>query len=162
MKTRKRMISLLVAAALLFTAVLPAGAVTQSDIQAIKNQLSSVTARKKEAEEQLAAIRGDLSRAQEQVELVQEQVLLTEQQVSAGREILARYDAQIQEKQREIAELEARLAACGREMEAAATDYAALERLTAEQAALTARLDEKMERWLYLNELAERIEAQKG
>lgn len=111
MKTRKRMISLLVAAALLFTAVLPAGAVTQSDIQAIKNQLSSVTARKKEAEEQLAAIRGDLSRAQEQVELVQEQVLLTEQQVSAGREILARYDAQIQEKQREIAELEAKEAA---------------------------------------------------
>ena len=105
------MISLLVAAALLFTAVLPAGAVTQSDIQAIKNQLSSVTARKKEAEEQLAAIRGDLSRAQEQVELVQEQVLLTEQQVSAGREILARYDAQIQEKQREIAELEAKEAA---------------------------------------------------
>lgn len=111
MKTRKRMISLLVAAVLLFTAVLPAGAVTQSDIQAIKNQLSSVTARKKEAEEQLAAIRGDLSRAQEQVELVQEQVLLTEQQVSAGREILARYDAQIQEKQREIAELEAKEAA---------------------------------------------------
>ncbi len=62
----------------------------------------------------------------------------------------------------EIAELEAHLAACSREMEAAATDYAALERLTAEQAALTAQLDEKMERWLYLNELAERIEAQKA
>ncbi len=106
MKLRKRMLSVFVAAALLGTAVLPAGAVTQNDIQAIKNQLSSVTARKEEAEAQLAAIRGDLSRAQEQVELVQGQVLLTEQQVSAGRELLAQYDAQIEEKQQEIAGLE--------------------------------------------------------
>lgn len=106
MKLRKRMLSVFVAAALLVTAVLPAGTVTQNDIQAIKNQLSSVTARKEEAEAQLAAIRGDLSRAQEQVELVQGQVLLTEQQVSAGRELLAQYDAQIEEKQQEIAGLE--------------------------------------------------------
>lgn len=108
MKLRKKMLSVLLAAALLLTAVLPVGAVTQDDIQAIKNQLNSVTARKEEAEAQLAAIRGDLSRAQEQVELVQEQVLLTEQQVSAGREMLARYDAQIEEKQKEIAGLEAK------------------------------------------------------
>ncbi len=106
MKLRKRMLSVFVAAALLVTAVLPAGAVTQNDIQAIKNQLSSVTTRKEEAEAQLAAIRGDLSRTQEQVELVQGQVLLTEQQVSAGRELLAQYDAQIEEKQQEIAGLE--------------------------------------------------------
>ena len=111
MKLRKKMLSVLLAAALLLTAVLPVGAVTQDDIQAIKNQLNSVTARKEEAEAQLAAIRGDLSRAQEQVELVQEQVLLTEQQVSAGREMLARYDAQIEEKQKEIAGLEAKEAA---------------------------------------------------
>ena len=108
MKLRKRMLSVLVAAALLVTAVMPAGAVTQNDIQAIKNQLSSVTARKEETEERLAAIRGDLSRAQEQVELVQEQVLLTEQQVSAGRELLDQYDRQIEEKQKEIAGLEAK------------------------------------------------------
>lgn len=113
MKTFKRKICVLLAAALLLTAavpslVMPAGAVTQSDIQAIKDQLDGVTARKREAEERLAAIRGDLSRAQEQVELVQEQVLLTEQQVSAGRELLAQYDQQIEEKQREITELEAK------------------------------------------------------
>ena len=108
MKRRKRMLSVCLAVALLFTAALPAGAVTQSDIQAIKNQLGSVTARKEEAEAQLAAIRGDLSRAQEQVELVQEQVLLTEQQVSAGRELLAQYDRQIGDNQQEIAELEAK------------------------------------------------------
>lgn len=117
MNTRKRIISGLLAAALVVLSTahaltMPAGAaVTQGDIQAIKNQLSDVTARKQEAQEQLEAVRGDLSRAQEQAELIQEQVLLTEQQVSAGREILARYNAQIEEKQREIAGLEAKEAA---------------------------------------------------
>lgn len=107
MKLRKRMLSACLAVALLLTAVLLAGAVTQSDIQAIKNQLSGVSVRKQEAEAQLAAIRGDLSRAQEQVELAQEQVLLTEQQVSAGRELLAQYDRQIEENRQEVTELEA-------------------------------------------------------
>lgn len=112
MRGNIRCVIVMIVVALIFpvvpACVLPAGAVTQSDIQAIKNQLNSVTARKEEAEEQLAAIRGDLSRAQEQVELVQEQVLLAEQQVSAGRELLAQYDARIEEKQQEIAELEAK------------------------------------------------------
>ncbi len=113
MNTRKRTISGFLAVALLFLTAaraltMPAGAVTQSDIQAIKEQLSDVTARKQETEERLAAIRGDLSRAQEQVELVQEQVLLCEQQVSASRELLAQYDGQIEENQREVSELEAK------------------------------------------------------
>ena len=113
MKTRKRTVSVLLAAALLFTALanaltLPAGAVTQADIQAIKDQLSGVAARKQETEERLAAIRGDLSRAQEQVELIQEQVLLCEQQVSAGRELLAQYDLQIEDNRREVTRLEER------------------------------------------------------
>ena len=62
----------------------------------------------------------------------------------------------------EIAQLEERIAQCDAEMEQKATDYQALERLTAEKAELETALDEKMERWLYLNELAERIAAQKG
>ena len=61
----------------------------------------------------------------------------------------------------EIAELEAAVARCDQEMEQQATDYQALERLTAEKAELEAALEEKMERWLYLTDLAERIEAQK-
>lgn len=116
MENFRRRISGFLAAALLFTSVpvltAPAGAaVTQGDIQAIKDQLSDVAARKREAEERLAGLRGDLSRAQERVELVQEQVLLTEQQVSAGRELLAQFDAQIEEKRQEIAELEEKEAA---------------------------------------------------
>ena len=47
-------------------------------------------------------------------------------------------------------------------MAAHATDYTALQRLTEEKEALEAQLEEKMERWMYLSDLAERIEAQKG
>lgn len=112
----RRRISGLLAAALLLTSApalaAPAGAaVTQGDIQAIRDQLDGVAARKEEAEEQLAAIRGDLSRAEEQAALIQAQVLLCEERVSAGRELLARYDGQIAENRRQVAELEEKEAA---------------------------------------------------
>ena len=108
----RRKISGLLAGLLLLAAAVPAlaapagAAVTQGDIQAIKDQLDDVAARKRETEERLAGLRGDLSRAREQVELIQEQVLLTEQQVSAGRELLAQYDRQIADNQREVDALE--------------------------------------------------------
>lgn len=41
-----------------------------------------------------------------------------------------------------------------------ASDYAALQELTADKEELEAQLAAKMERWVYLNDLAERIEAQ--
>ena len=41
-----------------------------------------------------------------------------------------------------------------------ASDYAALQELTADKEELEAQLTAKMERWVYLNDLAERIEAQ--
>lgn len=47
-------------------------------------------------------------------------------------------------------------------MEDHASDYTALERLTAQRESLSAALEEKTERWVYLNDLAERIEAQKN
>lgn len=61
----------------------------------------------------------------------------------------------------EIAALEEKIAAVDAEMVQKATDYTALERLTAEKTELESQLDAKMERWVYLNELAEKIEAQK-
>lgn len=111
MKLRKRMLAAFLAAALLVTAVLSAGAVTQSDIQAIRDRLDDAAAQKGEVEERLAAIRGDMARAEEQAGLLQTQVLLCERQVAAGRELLARLDGQIEENQRRVAELEAREAA---------------------------------------------------
>ena len=62
----------------------------------------------------------------------------------------------------EIAALEEKIAAVESEMETVSTDYTALERLTAEKTGLEEQLDAKMERWVYLNELAEKIEAQKS
>ncbi|MGE5678491.1 MAG: ABC-F family ATP-binding cassette domain-containing protein [Pseudomonadota bacterium] len=50
-----------------------------------------------------------------------------------------------------IADLEVRIAE-------AASDYVLLQQLMGEKASLEAQLEEKMERWVYLNELAERIE----
>ena len=46
------------------------------------------------------------------------------------------------------------------EQEEKATDYVALQELQEQQAELEAQLEEKMDRWVYLNDLAERIEAQ--
>ena len=60
----------------------------------------------------------------------------------------------------DIAALEAKLEMLEAEMSANATNSAKLTELTAEQSAAQAALDEKMERWMYLSELAEQIAAQ--
>ena len=115
MKGKTRCVIVMLAAALMLSAApaltTPAGAVTQEDIQTIRERLGAAAAQKREAEERLAAIRGDLSRAQEQAQLVQTQVLLCEERVNAGRELLSRMNGQIEENQRRAAELEAREAA---------------------------------------------------
>ncbi|MDO4316306.1 MAG: ATP-binding cassette domain-containing protein, partial [Oscillospiraceae bacterium] len=60
----------------------------------------------------------------------------------------------------ELAELESRLAACQAEQERCGSDYVKLQELQARQADLEAKLEEKTERWVYLNELKEKIDAQ--
>lgn len=61
----------------------------------------------------------------------------------------------------EIAQLEEKIAQADADMAANATDYTALQRLTEEKEQLESALEEKMDRWMYLSELAEKIEAQK-
>ena len=62
----------------------------------------------------------------------------------------------------DIAALEASLAACSAEIaEEASSDYVRLQELMAKMELLKTELDAKTERWVYLNELAEKIEAQK-
>ncbi|MEG0897227.1 MAG: ABC-F family ATP-binding cassette domain-containing protein [Ruthenibacterium sp.] len=58
-----------------------------------------------------------------------------------------------------IAALEHKIAACTAAISAAASDYLRLQTVMAEKSALEAELDAKTERWVYLNELAEKIEA---
>ena len=60
----------------------------------------------------------------------------------------------------DIAALEEQIAQVQAEQAAKATDYVALQALQEKQAQLEAALEEKMERWVYLNDLAEQIAAQ--
>ena len=62
----------------------------------------------------------------------------------------------------DIAELEAQISAVDDDINRAGSDYGKLQELTQRRQKLTEQLDEKTERWVYLNELAEQIEAQKA
>ncbi len=61
----------------------------------------------------------------------------------------------------DIAELESAIEEVDGRIAEAGSDYCKLQELTTKRDELTAALDEKMERWVYLNDLAEKIEAQK-
>ena len=60
----------------------------------------------------------------------------------------------------DIAALEEKLSSIERQIEANATNSVKLRELLAEQEKAQAALDEKTERWVYLNELAEKISGQ--
>lgn len=60
----------------------------------------------------------------------------------------------------DIAELEEQLSVNQAQQSACGSDYVALQQLQEEQSRLEGALEEKMERWVYLNDLAERIAAQ--
>ncbi len=60
----------------------------------------------------------------------------------------------------DIAGLEARIAQLDQEIQEAATSYGRLQELIAEKEEQEGLLEEKMERWMYLNELAETIASQ--
>ena len=61
----------------------------------------------------------------------------------------------------EIAALEQQIADTDAEIAKAGSDYTALQELIAKKETLSAQLEEKTERWCYLNDLAEKIAAQK-
>lgn len=62
----------------------------------------------------------------------------------------------------EIASLEAQLKEVNLQIEEAASNYSVLAGLTQSKEALEQQLEEKMERWVYLNDLAEQIETAKN
>lgn len=61
----------------------------------------------------------------------------------------------------DIAALEEKIAALEEEIAVSATNYGKLQELSAAKEAAEAELEEKMDRWVYLNELAEQIASQK-
>ena len=62
-------------------------------------------------------------------------------------------DADLAALEKELSDAEEQMTACG-------SDYVKLQELTARQEQLKIRLEEKTERWIYLNELKEQIDAQ--
>ena len=60
----------------------------------------------------------------------------------------------------ELAALEEELSACQAAQNTCGSDYVKLQQLQEQQAELEQKLEEKMERWVYLNELKEKIDAQ--
>jgi len=60
----------------------------------------------------------------------------------------------------DIAALEEQIAACEAAQSECGSDYVKLQELQAQQTELEAALEHKMERWVYLNELKEKIDAQ--
>lgn len=62
----------------------------------------------------------------------------------------------------DIADIEAKIAECDERIGLNASDYIRLQELTDEKTELEALLEEKTERWVYLNDLAERIQAQEA
>ena len=62
----------------------------------------------------------------------------------------------------EIAEIETRIAGLEKQIELAATDFVRLNELTGEKEGLEALLEEKMERFLYLSDLADQIAEQRN
>ena len=61
----------------------------------------------------------------------------------------------------DMAALEEKIADLDTQIAAAATNYGKLRELMAEKETAEAKLEEKMERWMYLNDLSEKIAAQK-
>lgn len=61
----------------------------------------------------------------------------------------------------DIAALETKIAECETEIKQAASDYVRLQDLMEQKSKLEADLDVKTERWIYLNDLAEKIDEQK-
>jgi ATP-binding cassette subfamily F protein uup len=61
-----------------------------------------------------------------------------------------------------ISELENKIEETEEKINKASSDYTLLQQLMTEKESFEKQLEEKMERWVYLNELAERIEKEKG
>ena len=61
----------------------------------------------------------------------------------------------------ELEEIADKIADCDTQIAASANDYVKLQELLAQKETLERLQEEKTERWVYLNELAEKIEAQK-
>lgn len=91
--------------------VTEASADTKAEIDALKNQASSLATKKKDIQNQLKSVRADKSKALEQKELLEDQIDVINQEISNIQAQINQYDTLIAQKEVELQENEAKQAA---------------------------------------------------
>ena len=97
---------LLALAALTPSLTLPAEAVNQADIDALKNDASDLAAQRKTLQERINALKNDKSKALEQKQLLDEQVENTQAEINNVQRQIDTYTALIAQTEDELAEAE--------------------------------------------------------
>ena len=88
------------------TMVVPASAVTQAEIDELKDNASDLRDQQKELQNQLAAIKEDKNKALEQKTLLEQQINATQAEIDTIQTQISKYDELIAQKQVELAEAE--------------------------------------------------------
>ncbi len=102
-----RALPMLLAALLCVTIVLPAAqASTQSEIDALRRQANSISAKKTEVKKKLNSLTESKEEAMARKEALDEQCGLIQEEIDTSNAIISEYDKKIDEKEAEIAETE--------------------------------------------------------
>ena len=88
-------------------AVIPASAVTQSEIDDLKDQAEDLDNQREELQEQIEAIQSDKSRALERKSLLEQQISATQAEINNIQAQIEKYTQLIAEKEAELAQAEA-------------------------------------------------------
>ena len=88
-------------------AVIPASAVTQSEIDDLKDQAENLDNQREELQEQIEAIQSDKSRALERKSLLEQQISATQAEINNIQAQIEKYTQLIMEKEEELAQAEA-------------------------------------------------------
>ena len=88
-------------------AVIPASAVTQSEIDDLKDQAEDFDNQREELQEQIEAIQSDKSRALERKSLLEQQISATQAEINNIQAQIEKYTQLIAEKEAELAQAEA-------------------------------------------------------
>ncbi|MBQ3103808.1 MAG: peptidoglycan DD-metalloendopeptidase family protein [Oscillospiraceae bacterium] len=103
-----RLAVLVLCVLLLGADALPASAVTQADIDKLKDEAADKAEEKKELQAQLDAMADDLAAAAEKKLLLDEQCAVIAEEVAAAEEIIAGYEALLAQTEADLAAAEAR------------------------------------------------------
>ena len=110
-KGLRKIISLLVALALLVpltgeVTVMPSSAVTQAEIDDLKDQAADLDSQRAELQQQLKSIQADKSKALEQKSLLEQQIDATQAEIDNIQAQIQKYSELISQKEAELAEAE--------------------------------------------------------